>query len=132
MRQAADLLRLLLEMIHEGRWSDLAPLYVQDAVVKLPFTPDGLQLEGRAAIDRHFQSAANAPFRISVMSSRIRALEDGDAVAEYAYELTRFDGRGTAFVDNVQTVRARDGLIVSSRDYHDHLRIASLARPDRK
>ena len=46
-------------------------------------------------------------------------------IAEFDYNL-RYADRTTTSA-NVQVMRIRDGLIVESRDYHDHLRFAALA-----
>jgi ketosteroid isomerase-like protein len=46
-------------------------------------------------------------------------------VAEFGYRFRPREGVEAFPVANVQVVRVRDGLIVSSRDYHDHAAIAA-------
>ena len=49
-------------------------------------------------------------------------------VSTWDYEVTVAETGRTATVANVQFLRVRDGLIVHSRDFHDHARLAGLPR----
>jgi uncharacterized protein len=44
-------------------------------------------------------------------------------VAEFDYDITGAEGSVTAA--NIQVLRVRDGLIRATRDYHDHLALAT-------
>jgi ketosteroid isomerase-like protein len=46
-------------------------------------------------------------------------------IAEFDYEGQVIATGRTFRVSNVQVVRVRDGLIVESRDYHDHFAMAA-------
>ena len=83
---------------------------------------------GRDAIREHFAAASRAQLRLQVRNLRVHETTDPEVVvAEYDYGIDT-DGR-SAIVANIQVMRVRDGLIVESRDYHDHARLAALVGP---
>ncbi|WP_433479346.1 nuclear transport factor 2 family protein [Spirillospora sp. CA-142024] len=109
--------------ISAGRWHELAALYAEDAVVDQPFAlpPAPPHLEGRATIDRHFRAAAAGPLELRARDVVVHDTADPEViVAEFDYE-GRVTTTGRTFrVANIQVLRVRDGLIVETRDYHDH------------
>ncbi|MFC5184250.1 nuclear transport factor 2 family protein [Actinomadura harenae] len=113
----------LYQGISDGRWDELAALYADDAVVDQPFRmpPAPIRIEGRAALAEHFASAGQGPLRLRVKDVLVHETADPEViVAEFTYagELTT---TGAGFeVGNIQVLHVRDGLIVRSRDYHDH------------
>jgi ketosteroid isomerase-like protein len=121
----------LLQGISDRRWDDLADLYAEDAVVEMPFaTPPG-RLEGREAIRAHFAAAGRGP--LTLRASNVVVHDTGDpevVIAEFDYD-GQVSTTGRSFrVSNIQVLRVRNGRIVSSRDYHDHLTIAAaLGQP---
>jgi ketosteroid isomerase-like protein len=109
------------------QWAALPDLYAEDAVVVHPFaTTAAARLEGREEIRRHFAAAATMPLEME--ASNIAIHETGDPeviVAEFDYH-GRVTTTGRRFdVHNIFVLRVRDGLIVASRDYVDHLAIAA-------
>ncbi|WP_051468020.1 nuclear transport factor 2 family protein [Actinomadura oligospora] len=113
----------LSQGISDGRWGELAALYAEDAVVEQPFVMPlaPSRIEGRAALAAHFAKAAQGPFRLRVENVVVHETSDPEVIAAefgYAGELTA-TGAGFA-MGNIQVLRVRDGLIVYSRDYHDH------------
>jgi ketosteroid isomerase-like protein len=48
-------------------------------------------------------------------------------IAEYEYDLRYKPSGRLSTVANIQVFRIRDGRIVETRDYHDHLRFAAVA-----
>ncbi|MDX6328129.1 MAG: hypothetical protein QOI83_512 [Streptomycetaceae bacterium] len=112
----------LLDGITNGKWHDLAELYAKDTVVEMPFAkPVPGRLEGREAVRRHFAGAAGLPIEFRVRDLVVHETGDPEVIiAEFSYA-GRVISTGRAFVAaNAQVIRVRDGLIVSSRDYHDH------------
>lgn len=107
--------------ISAGRWHELAALYAEDAVVDQPFAPAPRRLAGRAAIDRHFRAAAAGPLELRARDVMVHETADPEViVAEFGYD-GRVTTTGRTFrVANIQVLRIRDGLIVRTRDYHDH------------
>jgi ketosteroid isomerase-like protein len=122
-----DVLRQLIDGVSEQRWGDLAALYAEDAVVEQPLAlPERTRLEGRDAIAAHFAAARDMPIRMRAENIVIHGGTDPElAVAEFEYLLEHHAAGTPVRAANVQVARVRDGLIVSSRDYHDHARIAA-------
>jgi uncharacterized protein len=117
----------LLKGISDGKWNDLADLYAEDAVVELPFTPSSpTRLEGREAVRAHFAAAAGLPLRIQASNVVVHDTGDPEVViAEFDYD-GQVTTTGHSFpVSNIQVLRVRNGQIVSSCDYHNHLAIAA-------
>jgi ketosteroid isomerase-like protein len=123
----AEVLRSQIEMVSDGRWDDLPRLYAEDAVVEHPFAlPEPTRLEGRRAVAEHFASARALPLRLRAENVVVHAGAEADvAVAEFDYVLESRTTGAASRVANVIVARVRDGLIVHSRDYHDHARMAA-------
>ncbi|MFI5672149.1 nuclear transport factor 2 family protein [Streptomyces sp. NPDC051704] len=116
--------RELLARIGQGRYAELAELYARDAVVETVFEPVGpRRFEGRAVLEERFAAvAAASPVELTPANVVIRETDDPEVVvAEWDYRVHhRVTGR-TLETANIQVLRVRDGLIVTSRDFHDHL-----------
>jgi ketosteroid isomerase-like protein len=125
-----EVIERLLAGIAVGATPALAELYAESAVVELPFAqPGGLRLVGREQLAQHFARAGHAPFRLRPTDVTLHQTTDPEiVVAEYDYQGEMTAGGGTFVVANVQIVRVRDGLIVSSRDFHDHAAMAAAVR----
>ncbi|MFE7778752.1 nuclear transport factor 2 family protein [Streptomyces sp. NPDC057445] len=119
-----EVFQKLIENISAGRFTELADLYAEDAVVETVFEPAGpRRIEGRAALKERFaQVSASSPVELTPANVVVRETDDAEVVvAEFDYHVHhRLTGR-TFEASNIQVLRVRDGLIVSSRDYHDHL-----------
>jgi uncharacterized protein len=124
---AATAARRHIERFERGITPDLADAYDANAVVELPFMPGGIRrLVGREAIREHFEAAARAPLQLSVRNLRVHTTADPEVVvAEYDYGIDTV----TVTLANIQVMRIRRGLIVESRDYHDHMGLATVLRP---
>jgi ketosteroid isomerase-like protein len=86
-------------------------------------------LKGGAAIREHFSHADAMPFRLRARDLVVHETEDPELVVlSWDYEVTATTTGATTTVANVQFLRVRDGLIVHSRDFHDHARFAALAQ----
>jgi len=113
--------------ISSGDWSRLHELYAADAVVEMPFAlPSPVRLRGREEVRRHF--AMNGQAGISLRADAVRVHETADpevVIAEFDYDGRAASGR-TFRVSNIQVLRVRDGLIVETRDYHNHTALAEV------
>ncbi|MBO0689382.1 MAG: nuclear transport factor 2 family protein [Candidatus Dormibacteraeota bacterium] len=116
----------LLRGITERSPGELGDLYAEDAVVELPFArPAPLRIEGRDQLVARFQGAGEIPLEFEARNVVVHETTDPEViVAEFDYV-----GRATTtgrplHVANVQVLRVRDGRIVATRDFHDHLAIA--------
>lgn len=119
-----EVFQKLIDGIGAGRFTELAELYAEDAVVETVFEPVGpRRFEGRAVLRERFaQVSASSPVELTPANVVVRETDDPEVVvAEFDYQVHhRVTGR-TFRSANIQVLRVRDGLIVSSRDYHDHL-----------
>ncbi|WP_371674976.1 nuclear transport factor 2 family protein [Streptomyces sp. NBC_01276] len=122
-----EVFQKLIEGIGAGRYTELAEFYAEDAVVETVLAPVGpRRVEGRAALAERFaRVAASSPLELTPANVVVRETDDAEViVAEFDYHVYhRVTGRSFEAA-NIQVLRVRDGLIVSSRDYHDHLALA--------
>jgi uncharacterized protein len=121
-----EVFHALVEGVSEGRWDDLPQLYASQTDVRHPFAPDGAApvLRTREDIRAHFQQAATAPpgFRRRPANVRVHETKDPEViVAEFEYEGTTATNEPFT-IPCVFVLRVRDGEIVESRDYIDHIR----------
>lgn len=109
-----------------GRWDELPGLYAEDAVVVHPFAHPRTPLTGRDALREHFAAGARMGLELAVRDAVVHETADPEVVVgEFAYE-GRVVATGRRFrLPNVFVLRVRDGLIVESRDYADHVAFAA-------
>ena len=126
---AREVFDRLITGISESRWQDLADLYAEDAVVDQPFmAPEPARIHGRERVRAHFLAAVGGPLELSARNLVVHETGDPEVViAEFDYDVRNTATRRESTVANVQVLRVRDGLIVATRDYHDHLRLAALS-----
>ncbi|HEY3951700.1 nuclear transport factor 2 family protein [Phenylobacterium sp.] len=128
MASPETVLRRLLAGIANRDWADLHALYAEDATVDYPFgLPTPSRLDGRAAIQAYFAAVSKAPLSLVARDIVVRATDDPEVVVvEWTYdgEVTTTGRRFEA--PNIQVSRVREGLIVESRDYHNHLLLAAV------
>jgi ketosteroid isomerase-like protein len=114
-----------LQTIASQNWSAMAELYADDAVVELPFNrPSPLRIDGRAQLEARGRAAHDLPLQLRPENLVIHETTDPEViVAEFDYA-GRVTTTGRTFrVANVIVARIRDGKIVASRDYHNHVAI---------
>lgn len=108
----------------------LVALYADPTDVVHPFAPFGIEhLRSHADLRRHFAGGpgrAAGIERFEAVDRRVHRTADPEVVvAEFRYAGT---AGGRAFeVPCVFVLRVRDGLIVESRDYADHIGFARAA-----
>lgn len=122
-----DVFLALVNGVAEGRWEELAELYAEQTNVVHPFHPlRAPSLRTRDELREHFRAAAKGPqLRRRVTNVCVHETADPEVVvAEFYYEGTVAE-TGEAFkLPGIFVLRVRDGKIVSSRDYLDHLATA--------
>jgi ketosteroid isomerase-like protein len=126
---AREVFDRLITGISESRWPDLADLYAEDAVVDQPFmVPEPGRIHGREQVRAHFMAAVGGPLEVRARNVVVHETGDPEVViAEFDYDVRNTATRRETTVANVQVLRVRDGLIVATRDYHDHLRMAATS-----
>ena len=125
---------VFLKLVHgvcEERWADVVDLYAEQTDVAHPFHPLGAPpLLSREALREHFAGGPQ-PYRgptLRRQPTRINVHETTDPeviVAEFQYEGTVVETGEPFAIPAVFVMRVRDGKIVESRDYLDHLRSAA-------
>jgi uncharacterized protein len=117
----------LVNGVAEGRWEDLPGLYAEQTHVVHPFDPRRPPaLRTREELREHFRPTDGTP-RPRRRPANITIHETTDPeviVAEFEYRGTN-PGTGEPFAyPAIFVLRVRDGEIVESRDYFDHLSAA--------
>lgn len=117
----------LHQRISASRWDELAELYAEDTVVDIVFAkPVAGHAEGRESLAEHFAPLVAGGLQLKIENTVLHETADPEVViAEYESVVTVAGNSVRAA--NVQVVRVRDGLIATSRDYHDHVAIAAAS-----
>lgn len=123
-RKPRDVFLALVNGLCDGHFDDVVKLYAEKTDISHPFDPlRGERLTSRAQLAEHF---SRRPVRqtLEARPSNIKVHETSDPeviVAEFAYAGTNIE-TGAAFAyPCIFVMRVRDGEIVESRDYVDHL-----------
>ena len=115
----------LVNGVCDGPYEDLADLYAEQTYVVHPFHPlDPSPLCSRDELHSHFTAPPPVARTLNRKPVNITIHDTADPeviVAEFAYQ-GRVKETGEAFtVPCVFVMRIRDGLIIESRDYIDHI-----------
>ncbi|HEY7279607.1 MAG TPA: nuclear transport factor 2 family protein [Trebonia sp.] len=111
----------------EAQLDRLAALYAERTDVRHPFAPGGTPvLRTRADLRRHFAQAPGRGEGIQRFDPVVlcvhRTADPEVVVTEYRYEGS-VGGRPVS-ITNILVTRVRDGVIIESRDYADHIAAA--------
>jgi uncharacterized protein len=109
--------------VSEGRWDELPELYADQTFVEHPFSPTGDQpLRTRDELREHFSAGKRLPpLRQEPANITVHETADPEViVAEFEYRGTVESGESFR-VPCVFVLRVRDGKIIASRDYIDHI-----------
>ena len=96
--------------------------------MEYPFAlPAPVRLEGREAVRRYFAAVAKMPLGLQARNLVMHQTSDPQViVAEWDYDGLVTTTNRSFQVSNIQVSRVRDGQIVTSRDYHNHLVLADM------
>jgi uncharacterized protein len=128
-RSPAEVFLALVNGVAEGRWAELPSLYAEQTHVVHPFDPlRPAPLRTRAELREHFAPTGAGP-AMDRRPANITIHQTADPeviVAEFEYQGT-IAGTGEPYaVPAIFVLRVRNGEIVSSRDYFDHLTAARV------
>ena len=128
-RSPREVFLALVNGVADGRFEELPQLYAEQTDVIHPFDPlRRPALRTREELREHF-GANRGGARLMRKATNIVVHETADPeviVAEFSYEGTVAE-TGEAFsLPGIFVLRVRDGEIVSSRDYFDHLSSARV------
>lgn len=122
---AREVFLALVNGVAEGRWSELPDLYAEQTHVVHPFDP----LRAAALRTREHFKPTDAGPQLHRRATNITIHETTDPeviVAEFEYQGTVAE-TGEAFaLPGIFVLRVRDGEIISSRDYFDHVTAARV------
>jgi ketosteroid isomerase-like protein len=128
-RSPREVFLALVNGVADGRWEELPDLYAQQTDVVHPFDPARAPaLRSREELREHFRPTGAGPeLRRRPANITIHETADPEViVAEFEYQGT-VDGTGEPFaLPGIFVLRVRNGEIVSSRDYFDHLTAARI------
>ncbi|WP_439377548.1 nuclear transport factor 2 family protein [Amycolatopsis lexingtonensis] len=120
---AGTVFERLVHGVAGGRWDELPELYAAETHVTHPFLPGSGVVRTRDELRAHFAAgkALNPGFTVTDLVTH-RGADPEVLIGEFAYQ-GEYGGRPVRLA-NIFVMRVRDGLIVESRDYGDHLAVA--------
>lgn len=126
----AEVFTQLVNGVCEQRWADLPALYAPSTHVVHPLDPcRSPALLTRDELREHFARGAKTLGDIRFTAAAVTVHQTADpevVIGEFEYRGTD-PATGQPFViPNVFVIRVRDGQIIESRDYGDHVEIARL------
>jgi uncharacterized protein len=131
-RTPSDVFLAVVEGVGDRRYDALPELYAEQTDVRHPMAPGGAPvLRTRDDVRRHFCAAAEHLPNVEFHPTDITIHETTDPeviVAEFSYKGTVLDTGEPFAVPGVFVMRVRDGEIVESRDYFDHLAFGRALR----
>jgi uncharacterized protein len=119
----------LVNGVAARRIDDLPELYAEETHVVHPFDPSRAPpLLTRSALRAHFSRAPSTPdLRVEPTNIRIHETRDPEVIiAEFEYTGEHVSSGGRFSYPCIFVMRVRNGQIVESRDYVDHLTSASV------
>lgn len=114
----------LVNGICEGRFDDVVDLYAEKTDVSHPFDPFRAPgYSSRAELAAHFaRRPARQTLKARPQNIRIHQTRDPEViVAEFEYAIDNLETGTSSAYPCIFVMRVRDGKIVASRDYVDHL-----------
>ena len=119
----------LVNGVAEGRWDELPSLYAEKTHVVHPFDPlRAPALRTREELREHFRPTGAGP-RLHRRAADITIHETTDpevVVGEFEYQGAVVDTGERFALPGIFVLRVRNGEIVSSHDYFDHLTAARI------
>jgi uncharacterized protein len=132
MAEPASPREVFLALVHgvaEGRWDELPDLYAEQTHVVHPFDPlRPAALRTRDELREHFTPTDDGLRLDRPAGIVIHETADPEViVAEFEYQGTDADTGEPFALPAIFVLRVRDGEIVESRDYADHLTAARVS-----
>jgi ketosteroid isomerase-like protein len=128
-RSPREVFLALVNGVADGRLDELPGLYAEQTNVSHPFDPlHAPALRTRDEIREHFgPPGPRHPHRARPANITIHETTDPEViVAEFEYQRTDAGSGEPVAVPAIFVLRVRNGEIVSSRDYFDHLTSARI------
>jgi ketosteroid isomerase-like protein len=128
-RSPQEVFHALVDGVAAGRWDELPDLYAEQTDVVHPFDPlRAPALRTRDELREHFRPTGAGP-QLDRRPANITIHETTDPeviIAEFEYQGTVVETGEPFAQPAIFVLRVRDGEIVSSRDYFDHVTTARI------
>lgn len=119
----------IVDAIAERRQAEiLDECYAEDVVVEHPFMiPEPTTTRGREQLRVRVTNLKNLPITMEIADVVVHETVDPEViVGEFESRITSKQTGKRITTSNILVLRVRNGLIVSSRDYHNHALLASF------
>ena len=119
----------IVDAIAERRLAEiLDECYAEDVVVEHPFMiPEPTTTKGREQLRVRVTNLKNLPITMEIADVVVHETADPEViVGEFESRITSKQTGKRIATRNIMVLRVRNGLIVSSRDYHNHALLASF------
>jgi ketosteroid isomerase-like protein len=128
---AREVFERSLELLLADNFAGLADLFAADAVLELPFAPEGLprRVEGQQAIrEMLLARAGSSPIRRERFDSvEIHETDDPELIIAETKLRATVRATGNAYtLTDVRVMRVRDGRIALDRGYSDPLTVQAI------
>jgi len=124
-----DVFQRLVDAIAERRQSEIVDeCYAEDVVVEHPFMiPEPTTTKGREQLRRRMTNQQNLPITVEIADVVVHETADPEViVGEFQSHITSKQTGARITTSNILVMRVRNGLVVSSRDYHNHALLAAF------
>ena len=131
----AEIFRRLVRAVGEHRQAEIVDeVYAEDVIVEHPFmVPEPTITKGREQLRKRMENLRNLPLTMEVSNIVVHETIDPELiVGEFESRVTSKQTGKQITTSNILVLKVHDGLIVSSRDYHNHALLADLIGPPRQ
>ena len=119
----------IVDAIAERRQAEiLDECYAEDVVVEHPFMiPEPTTTKGREQLRVRATNLKNLPITMEIANVVVHETADPEViVGEFESRITSKQTGKRITTRNILVLRVRNGLVVSSRDYHNHALLAKF------
>jgi ketosteroid isomerase-like protein len=124
-----EIFHRLVDAVAERRQSEIVDeCYADDVVVEHPFMiPEPTTTKGREQLRERMRNVQNLPITMEIADVVVHETADPEViVGEFESRITSKQTGKRIATRNIMVLRVRNGLIVSSRDYHNHALLAEF------
>jgi ketosteroid isomerase-like protein len=125
----SDVFRRIVEAVAQRRQAEiLDDCYAEDVVVEHPFMiPGPTTTRGREQLRKRMTGLKSLPIAMAIGEVVVHETADPEViVGEFESHVTSTVTGARITTGNILVLRVRSGRVISSRDYHDHARLAEF------
>jgi ketosteroid isomerase-like protein len=124
-----EVFQRLIDAIAERRQLEIVDeCYAEEVVVEHPFmVPEPTTTRGRAHLRERMTKLKQLPITMEIANVVVHETTDPEVVVgEFESRITSKQTGKRITTGNILVLRIRDGVVVSSRDYHNHALLAKF------